>query len=216
MYMKKSLVLIFLLLSFNSYAYEQLVINKETEFESLHDNRFTLMLGVNPSLTKSSNITNFSFSYGKKFDDFWLDTNLLVTNGIFRELSANNPTATGATDLQLEDQKNSLMTIGIGVGRETRYAQTLLPFEDMYEYMAANLTYNSYKEDFSGESFTGPGLLAKFALYKRFNDYFSAGGHFNYNLAVVRRGELATGETSSARSLTLGFLTIGLDLSFYL
>ena len=135
---------------------------------------------------------------------------------MFHKFSSNNPTATGATDDDLAEQENSLTTFGVGIGRETRYAQTLLPFDDIYELMAANITYNSYKEDFSGKSFSGPGLLAKFSVYKRFNDYFSAGAHFNYNLAVVKRSEEFDGETSSARSLTLGFLTVGFDLSFYL
>ena len=139
-----------------------------------------------------------------------------MNKGLFKKFSANNPTATGATDTQLEDQQNSLTTIGVGIARETRYAQTLLPLDDIYELMAANLTYNSYKEDFSGKSFSGPGLMAKFSVYKRFGDYFSAGAHFNYNLAVVKRAQDVDTETNSKRSLTLGFLTMGIDLSFYL
>jgi hypothetical protein len=104
----------------------------------------------------------------------------------------------------------------VGVGRETRYAQTLLPFNDIYELMAANITYNSYKEDYSGRTFSGPGILAKFSVYKKFNEYFSAGAHFNYNLAVVKRAAENDEETNSQRSLTLGFLTLGFDISFYL
>lgn len=199
----------------NVFAASELVLNTESTFNPSHDNRFSFMLGFNPSLTRSADLSNFAFSYGKQFESYWLDANLLMTKGLFSEFSANNPSATSATDAQLETQENSLTTIGVGIGRETRYAQTLLPFEDIYEFMAANLTYNMYKEDFSGKSFTGPGLLAKFSVYKKFNDYFSAGAHFNYNLSVVER-EKINNETTSARSLTIGFLTIGLDLSFYL
>lgn len=195
---------------------QELVINQDSTFNPTHENRFSFMLGINPSMTKAQDMTNFTFSYAKKMENYWLDSNLMMTKGKFSKFSANNQAATGATDLQLEEQENSLTTIGIGVGRETRYAQTLLPFNDIYELMAANLTYNMYKEDFSGKSFNGPGILAKFSVYKKFNDYFSAGAHFNYNLAVVKRSQEIDTETNSQRSLTLGFLTIGLDLSFYL
>ena len=203
------------LLSTNLAA-QILTLNEESTFNPSHENRFSFMLGINPSLTTSTDMTNFTFSYGKKMDDFWIDSNVMMNKGKFNKFSANNQSATGATNAQLEDQENSLTTIGVGIARETRYAQTLLPFNDIYELMAANLTNNMYKEDFSGKSFNGPGILAKFSVYKRFNDYFSAGAHFNYNLAVVKRSQEKDTETNSQRSLTLGFLTIGLDLSFYL
>lgn len=193
----------------------ELVLNTESTYNPSYENRFSFMVGVNPSLTKSSDLSNFAFSYAKQLDHFWLDSNVIMTKGLFPEISANNPAATGATNDQLATQQNTLTTIGIGIGRETRYAQTILPFEGIYELIAADLTYNIYKENFSGKSFSGPGLLAKYSVYKRFNDYFSAGAHFNYNLAVVQRAK-ENEESSSARSLTLGFLTIGFEISFFL
>lgn len=214
---KYTALLALILMSSGAFAANpDLVINQDSTFNPTHENRFSFMLGLNPSVGKATDMTNFTFSYGKKLDNFWIDANASISKGLFRKFSANNAAATGATDVQLEDQENGLTTIGAGIARETRYAQTLLPFDDIYELMAANLTYNIYKEDFSGKSFNGPGVLAKFSVYKRFNNYFSAGAHFNYNLAVVKRSQEIDTENSSARSLTIGFLTVGLDLSFYL
>ncbi|MBC7715010.1 MAG: hypothetical protein H7177_16810 [Rhizobacter sp.] len=216
--MKKLLLICSLIVSNNAFAAHdkgELVLNTESTYNPTHDNRFSFMAGFNSSLQKSSDLSNFAFSYAKQMDHFWIDSNVVFTKGLFREMSANNPKATGAMNDQIELQQNNLTTIGVGIGRETRYAQTLLPFDGIYELMAADLTYNSYKEDYSGKTFTGPGLLAKFSLYKRFNDYFSAGAHFNYNLAVVKRAK-ENEESSSDRSLTLGFLTIGFELSFFL
>lgn len=210
------LLALFSLISVKAFAQDQLIIRSESTFEPTFSNRFTVTAGLNPSMTKSSDVMNLSAAYAKKLENYWLEGHFAITNGLFRELSGNNQTATGASDAQLEEQKNSMITMGVGLGRESRYAQTLLPFDDLYEMMTADITYNMYKEDFSGETFTGPGMVAKFSLHKRFSDYFSAGGHFNYNLAVVRRSENNTNETGSARSLTIGFLTVGLDLSFTL
>jgi hypothetical protein len=197
-------------------ADEMFVSHEETTFNPTHLNRFSFMAGANSSLMKAADMSNVAFSYGRNMENYWIDSNVLMTKGLFSKFSSNNVAATGATDDQLAEQENSLTTIGVGIGRETRYAQTLLPINDIYELMAANLTYNSYQEDFSGKTFTGPGILAKFSVYKKFNEYFSAGAHFNYNLSVVKRAQEKDTESNSQRSLTLGFLTIGLDLSFYL
>lgn len=204
------------LVSTQAHAVEEFLLHSEAAFNPSYQNRFSFMVGVNPSLQKASDITNFTFSYGKKLESYWLDTSFLITNGLFNKITTNNPTATGLTNDQLVGTKSSMTTIGVGIGRESHYAQSLLPFNDIYELMAADLTYNIYKESTSGKSFTGPGMIAKFSLYKKFSDYFSAGTQFTYNLAVVKRSSDDNTENSSVRSLTMSYLTVGFDLSFYL
>jgi hypothetical protein len=193
-----------------TYAVEELVLNSETSFNPSFENRFSFLLGVDTDLR------NMTFSFGKKINDYWLDTNLMITNGLFTKMTTNNQAATGLTNDQLVDTKNTLTTVGLGIGRETRYIQTLLPFNDLYELMAADLTYNIYKETASNQSFTGPGMIAKFSMYKRFSNYVSAGLSGTYNLAVVKRSANDDTEVSSNRSLTMSYVTIGFDLSFFL
>lgn len=213
--MKK--IILFLCIFSGSVQAEQLILNKEPVFVPSLENRFGFTLGLNPTLTEASDVTNLTFFYAHKMKDYWLDTSASIIQGQFNELSANNQRATGATDEELEDQKNSLLSLGVGIGRETNYTQTLFPyFENIYEMMAADITYNIYKEDFSGETYYGPGMIAKYSLYKRFSDYISAGAHFNYNLSAVKRANKTNDETSSDRSLTIGFMTVGFDISFYL
>ncbi len=218
--MKKSLFKILLTLIgcslINSAYASELTIRSESSFIPTYKNRFSFITGLNPSFTKSTDMSNITLSYARSVDDYWIDTNFAMNKGLFNKFSTNNQSATGASNTQLKTQKNSLTSIGLGIGRETRYSQTLLSFKDIYEFMAANLTYNTYNEDFSGITFSGPGLLTKLSVYKRFSDYFSAGAHFNYNLAVVKRAKLNDTESNSKRSLSIGFLTVGIDLSIYL
>lgn len=214
--MKRLFLALIILNSQSVFGYQQDILNNMNPIEFKHENRFSLMYGVAPSLRSATEVGNFTISYSKKSENFWWDANLLIANGLFSRFGKNNPAATGLTDTQLADQRNGHTTVGIGVGRETRYAQTLLPFSDIYEMMSANITYNIYKENLSGKSFSGPGILAKMTMYKMINEYFSVGTHFNYNLSVVKKAQDFDTETSSARSLTLGYLTVGFDVSLFL
>ena len=210
------LLTVLFLTTINANAMDELQIKSESTYLPSYSNRYSFLLGVNPSLPKFSDVTNLTFSYGKKLDDYWLDSNILLTNGVFNKITANNAAATTLTDDQLVGTKSTLITFGVGIGSESQYFQTLLPFENIYETIAADVTYNSFKEKNSTLSFTGFGMLAKFALSKKFSNYYSVGTQFTYNLAVVKRSANYDSESSSARSLTMSNLTVGLDLSFFL
>jgi len=212
----KIIYLSFLLLSTKTFAVQYDVLNNINPIEFKHENRISLMYGMNPSFKKATELTNFALSYSEKKQEFWWDSNLLITNGLFNRVALNNASATGVSETQLAEQSNRLVSVGFGLGRETRYTQTLLPFENLFEMMSANLTYNFYNEGLSNKSFTGPGILAKVSVYKMLNEYFSVGTHLNYSLSVVKRAQEIENETSSARSLTMSFVTFGFDLSLFL
>lgn len=216
--MKKFLQRICLLSAFISSAAfaEELVLNEDVKFTPSFNNRYSFVGGFNPSMTNATDIINFNFSYAKKMENYWFDASFLMTNGAFNKMTTNNFAATASSDADLYGSKSSMLTFGIGVARESHYAQSLLPFDGMYEVISADLTYNLYKEKVSSKSFSGPGMLAKFSLFKKFSDYVSMGPQLLYNLAVVKRAQDVDTETSSARSLTMSYVTIGFDLSFYL
>jgi len=198
------------------HATEEFVLKSESNFNPSFQNRFSFLLGLNPSLTKSADVSNFTFSFGKKMEDFWIDSNFIITNGLFSKMTTNNPAATTILDSNFVDKKNSLISFGVGVARESRYAQNLLPIKDLYEVMAADITYNLYKETTSSKTFSGPGMITKFSLLKKISNYVSFGAQFTYNLAVIKRSQDFDTENSSARSLTMSYMTAGFDFSLYL
>lgn len=200
----------------SAFAVENLTLNTEPVFSPTFQNRVSFLIGLNPSLTKAGDVVNFNASYAKKMEDYWFDTTFIITSGAFNKMTTNNAAATGATDDALFDTKSTLTTFGLGVARESRYSQTLLPFDGMFEVISADITYNLYKETTTGKSFSGPGFIAKFSLFKKFSDYVSMGPQLLYNLAVVKRAQDSDTEMSSARSLTMSYVTIGFDLSFFL
>ncbi len=211
----KSLLLI-LLTSTCAYGVDDFVANTEKNFAPSHSNRFSFLLGVNPSLSKSTDVANFLFSYANRIDSFWIEGSASTTSGLFSKMTLNNQNATGSSDSELKNSRSTLTSFGLGVARESKYAQALFSSNNLYEIVATDLTYNIFKESVQSKSFNGVGLLAKFGLYKKTSDYFSFGAQFVYHLAVVKRAPDSDSETSSMRSLTLSHLTIGLDLSFFL
>jgi len=215
--MKKIIFCISLILvSSKTFGAQYDTLNNLNPMEFKHENRLAIMYGMNPSVKNSTDVNNIAVSYSEKKSDYWWDSTILFTKGQFNRLAANNASATGTSSSDLSEQSNTLTSFGFGLGRETRYAQTLLPFENIFEMMSANLTYNFYKEDFNNKSFTGPGILAKVSVYKMLNEYFSVGTHLNYSLSVVKRAQEYENETSSARSLTMSFVTVGFDISLFL
>ena len=215
---KKQLYILSLLLMMATTvdSAETLDLKSESEFNPSHTSKFSFLYGVNPNLYKLTDISDFTFSYSNQQKDYWFDSNLSVTRGIFKKISTNSYSATGVLNNDINDSSRNLITFGAGVARKTTYIRDLLSWDSWYEMSGANLTYNMFKESVSSKNFTGFGILTKFGLYHKSSDYFSYGTQFLYRLAVVKRAADYNTETSSPRSLTLSHLSLGIDLSFFL
>lgn len=213
----KLYVLFLLLMIVNSVnSAETLELKSDSEFNPSHTSKFSFLYGVNPNLYKLTDISDFTFSYSILQKDYWFDTNLSVTRGLFKKISTNSYSATGVLDNDINDSSSNLITFGAGVARKSTYIRELLSWDKWYEMSAANLTYNMFKESVSSKNFTGFGILTKFGLYYKSSEYFSYGTQFLYRLAVVKRSADFNTETSSPRSLILSHLSLGIDLSFFL
>jgi hypothetical protein len=74
-----------------SFAREEFILNKDSAFGPTFRNRFSFMLGVNPNVQKSGDVSNLTFSFDKKIDEladsYWLDTNFIITRGLFNKLT---------------------------------------------------------------------------------------------------------------------------------
>ncbi len=202
------------------YSFET---KSESSFTPEFNNRFTIIAGLNPTIYRSQDVISLQGSYGRKMsnsswgDSLWADFSIQQTTGIFRDLAENNSNATGVATTELEATKESVQMIALGLQYRTHYASTLLPL-NLYETSTASAMYGMMKEDLGAKTFSGPGLKAKFSLMKPLNDYCHVGFNFDYNLLTLKRGkeDSDTITTGSSRSLTLSWLTIGLDFSLFL
>jgi hypothetical protein len=203
----KYIIFVITSLLFNQTAFS-------SEFSPSFENILSFEAGMNPNALELNAISNLNFSYAKKRTNFWLDFNIQLTSGAFQKLTMNNVPATTQTNATLFNSPSTHSSYGIGGLIESNYSQTFFGREDLYEITQAFLTYNIFKTNMVNSTFTGPGLLAKFSVCKKFSDYISVGANLNYSLASVQRPILNATETTSNQSLTLSYITLGIDFIF--
>lgn len=209
-------LIISILLIFTLPTFAEFELRSESTFESELKNRFHFSYGMKPSLGSSQDVNAITLSYGREWDkDFWLNGHFQSVGIKFRDLAQNNPSATNATDFDLEDQSEKLNILGAGFLYRSYYVAELLPF-NLYELTGASITYSTFKEKVGGESFKGPGIRAMYAVMKPIGDYTHIGVHFDYNLGSLKRDANDDNETSSQRSLTTSWMSFGFDISFFL
>ena len=206
----KTILLLFFIINWAS-ANDELILNDTKDYNPSLTNRFSFQADTNPNPRQLAQLTNLNFSYASKLSHYWLDFNLQSATGYFNKMTTNNALATGQTDNQLYQTNSTHYSIGVGMMMESHYARTLMPFDNVYETTSAYITYNMFKINSLTDSYQGPGIMAKASLCKRYTDYVSLGINLNYVLAVVKGPAAYSGETSSSRSLTLSYVTVGLD-----
>ena len=175
-------------------------------------NRFSIFGAVNPNPGQLTSLSTISASYATKLSTYWLEFNLQASSGMFQKMTMNNALATGLTDTALYDSRSTHSSLGVGAMLESNYARIFFNSESLYETSSAYLTYNMFKAGPVSSTFTGPGIMTKFSLCKKFTDVFSLGANLNYQLASVKRASNAATEPSSAQSLTVSYVTLCVEL----
>jgi len=176
--------------------------------------RFGLNYHFNTDLKNPFEITTMEANYAYRLGVAWLEICAALTTGKYRELTRLNGSIGAESENQREENATNL-TLGGGLGYRTRYIRNLINSSNIFETIAAYLTYNSFSDNFRSESYTGYGIKADFGVHKRTGARSHWGMKMSYNLASVRKAKQFEGEGSAARSLTITWLTFGLEYSFY-
>ncbi len=106
------------------------------------------------------------------------------------------------------DSEQAINTLGLGFGYRFKLFLDFFKTEDVFESVQAFATYNTLAEGFTGDNYTGYGLIADYGLHKRTRTSFFYGGKFSYNLAWVEGPGVD-------RNLSLGWYTFALELGFF-
>ncbi len=196
-------------------ADDELGIELEDYNTSSDSNRYSLLLHTNADLMDAAGILGFEFIYGRKFSMGWWEIGATRTQANFKEITDVNTSVLNANVTDLEESTSTLLTIGTGFSYRSNLIQNLFNWNDLYETTSAHFQYVSMSEEVTGESLSGAGLKADFGVHKRSSRSFHYGVKMSYNIANVKRAATDETETSSARSLTLNWISLAFDLTYY-
>lgn len=183
--------------------------------------RCSLLYHFNANLYNISQISSFEFIFAKQLQYPslpWLELFFSMTSATFSQIAKNNEHL-GEDNVMLDDSKDDLFSLGMGLGYRFKTIQTLLKgiidSNTIFETTTAFLTYHSLNERYYSQKFTGVGLRADFGIHKRTALSWHYGLRFSYNIAPVKRSAMTSAERSHDRSLNLAWITLAIDLAFY-
>lgn len=177
-------------------------------------NRLSFLYHLNSDLTALTDVQTLEASYAHRFNDLWVEFFGLRTSGQFKDLSGNNPLE-GPSSEDLISSSDTVTVFGASLSYRDSWIGNLLDTDKVFTTTSAGLGWYSFHQTFRDLTYTGPGLKADFGIHRRSSRTMHYGIKMSYHLASVKRSEEFEGETSSARSQTLNWLTFGFDLSFY-
>ncbi len=196
--------------------------NKSLGIISTHDilsdkALWALSASTTTDLNKLANLMSFQANFLKNLDYFWVNGFVSLTKATFESISHTNSYLEPANPIE-NDTDEKLITVGLGLGYRFFWIQTLLEdilnTLDIYEFTSASFTYQNLSETHLGDSFTGFGLQTDFTIVKRLSPSYHMGLKTTYNISSLKR-KVPTGESSSANSLVVSYLCLGLELGLY-
>jgi hypothetical protein len=155
-----------------------------------------------------------------KFNQIWYGFQLFQHNATFDSITKNQTPEPGdnANDESAfqrpGDTKNTVSGLGLGVGYRFKLLLDFFQTEDTFESIDVFANYIRLSESFIKKDYTGYGLTTNYGIHKRVNTTFFYGGKVSYNLAAVTREKLGD-ESERNRSLSLGWLTLALEMGFF-
>jgi len=194
---------------------EELGISLGNYNTSFDKNRYSLLVHASPNFMEISDFIGFEFIYGRKMDFAWWEISATRSQASFDEITDIDTTVINASKTDLEESTSTLLTVGTGLSYRSNLIQNLISWHDLYETTSAHIQYVSMTEEVTSESLSGLGFKADFGIHKRSSKSFHYGLKMSYNIANVKRAALTDTETSSARSLTLNWISLALDLTYY-
>lgn len=234
--MTKQIIALLLVLASTAWSYEDttrigesenfLLKEKNSEsgvydqsYNTANDSsRFSAIFRTNFNVQKMDGLRSFEAIYAKKMELFWAEFIVKKTTARYECLTKNNDNVSPSNS-DLEQSNSDLLTLGLGLSLRSDIIQDVLGdiinTDRFFETTSAALTYNRLNDTYRSETFSGPGFQADYGIHYRAYPSFHIGPRFSYNLALVKKSASEEGQTSINRSLTLSWVTLGLDFSFY-
>lgn len=197
-------------------------IKDQRQYTGNDRNRFSIAGHLSGDYEHFNDILGGEVSYMRRstrYNQIWWGAQFFTHNTYFdaitqnRKIASSNPNAE-SNYIRPGDTKNTVMAAGLGVGYRFKLLLDFFPTEDMFESVDVFVNGLELNEKFIKQKYRGYGLTTNYGIHKRSSTSFFYGGKFSYNIASVTR-EAIGNESKSDRSLSLGWLSIALEMGFF-
>jgi hypothetical protein len=168
-------------------------------------------------------LMGLEFNYMRRttrYDQIWYGFQLFNHRTYFDAVTSNRRPLAG-DDSNSESQfqrpgqtRASVLAGGLGVGYRFKLLLDFFHTENVFETIEVFGNYVSFTETFVNRRYQGWGLTTNYGMHRRTNTSYFYGGKLSYNLAQVTREAIAD-ESTSERSLALGWLSLALELGIF-
>lgn len=174
----------------------------------------------NIEVNKFTNISTFEMNYSVKISNFWVESFIGRTSSTFKTISENktkNNNALSTSEaryIRPDDSKETLLSLGLGIGYRFKFIYRFLETTDIFETVSAFATRHILDESYRGTNYNGYGFRADYGIHKRATTSFFYGVKGSYNIGAVKR-RLEDGESRSEGTLSLSWLALGIEAGYY-
>lgn len=205
--------------NFNS----NLGVRDQRKYTGADNNKLAIAGHLSSNYEHLDNLMGFEFNYFRKsssYDKIWWGAQFFSHTAKFDAITQNhsegissNPGSESANQ-RPNGIDNSVMGAGLGMSYRFKLLLDFWDTEDVFETVDVFANYIILNEKHIDQSYQGYGLTANYGIHKRSGTSFFYGGKLSYNLASVTR-EAISDEKKSERSLTLGWLSLALELGVF-
>lgn len=186
-------------------------------------NKLALAGHISSNYEHFDNLMGLEINYLRRsssYDKIWWGAQFFSHNAKFDAITQNhspgkstNPGSESAHQ-RPNGVDNTVMGAGLGLSYRFKLLLDFFDTEDVFETVDIFANYLQLNEKHIDSSYRGYGFTANYGIHKRSGTSFFYGGKLSYNLAAVTREALAD-EKKEDRSLTLGWLSIALELGVF-
>lgn len=205
--------------NFNS----NLGLRDQRKYTGVDKNKFAVAGHISSNYEHLDNLMGFEINYlrrSSRYDKVWWGGQVFNHNAKFDAITQNhasfkstNP-GSEAANQRPNGVDNTVMGAGLGLSYRFKLLLDFWDTEDVFETVDVFANYIILNEKHIDQSYTGYGLTANYGIHKRSGTSFFYGGKLSYNLASVTR-EAINDEKKEDRSLTLGWLSLALELGVF-
>lgn len=205
--------------NFNS----NLGLRDQRKYTGTDKNKLAVAGHISSDYEHLDNLLGFEVNYLRRsqaYDKIWWGAQFFTHNAKFDAITQNHSegsstnTGSEAANQRPSGIENSVMGAGLGMSYRFKLLLDFWDSEDVFETIDVFGNYIILNEKHIDQSYKGYGLTANYGIHKRSGTSFFYGGKISYNLASVTR-EAINDEKKSDRSLTLGWLSVALELGVF-